>query len=88
MQDSRCELHDVSCGTCYLVIVLGVVLKVLVLPVIALVGVVVLKEVVSCTILCISVPVIILSFLAVDGLQVLKEVVNCAVVLVILCVLV
>ena len=67
---------------------LGVVLKVLVLPVIALVGVVVLKEVVSCTVLCISVPVVILSFLTVDDLQVLKEVVSCAVVLVVLCVLV
>ena len=63
-------------------------MKVLVLPVIALVGVVVLKEVVGCTVLCIRVPVVILSFLTVDDLQVLKEVVSCAVVLVVLCVLV
>ena len=74
--------------TCCLVIVLGVVLKVLVLQVIALVGVVVLKEVVSYTVFCISVPVVILSFVAVDGLKVLKEVVSCAVVPVVLCVLV
>ena len=67
---------------------LGVVLKVLVLPVVALVGVVVLKEVVGCTVFYISVHVVILSFIAVDGLKVLKEVVSCAVVLVVLCVLV
>ena len=67
---------------------LGVVLKVLVLPVVALVCVVVLKEVVDCAIFCIRVPVVILSFLTVDDLQVLKEVVSCAVVLVILGVLV
>ena len=70
---------------------MGVVLKVLVLPVVALVGVVVLKEVVeSDTILelCIRVPVVIPSFLTVDDLQVLKEVVSCAVVLVIFVVLV
>ena len=67
---------------------LGVVLKVLALAVVDLVGVVVLKEVVSCTIFCISVPVVVLSFEAVDGLKVLKEVVGCAVVLVVLCVLV
>ena len=67
---------------------LGVVLKVLVLPVIALVDVVVLKEVVGCTVFCISVPVVVLSFIAVDGLKVLKEVVGCAVVPVVLCVLV
>ena len=70
---------------------MGVVLKVLVLPVVALVGVVVLKEVVySDTILalCIRVPVVILSLLTVDDLQVLKEVVSCAVVLVIFVVLV
>ena len=60
------------------------VLKVLVLPVIALEGVVVLKEVVGCTVLCISVPVVILLFLTVDDLQVLKEVEGCAVVLCIL----
>ena len=67
---------------------LGVVLEVLVLPVVTLVGMVVLKEVVGCTIFCISVPVVILSFLTVNDLQVLKEVVGCAVVPVILCVLV
>ena len=37
---------------------LGVVLKVFVLPVVALVGVVVLKEVVGCTVLSISVQVV------------------------------
>ena len=55
---------------------LGVVLKVLVLPVITLVGVV-LKEVVSCTVF----PVVSLA-------MVLKEVVNCVNVPVVLCVLV
>ena len=67
------------------------VLKVLVLPVVALVGVVVLKEVVNSDtilVLCIRVPVVIPSFLTVYDLQVLKEVVGCAVVSVVFVVLV
>ena len=55
---------------------LGVVMKVLVLPVVTLVGVV-LKEVVGCTVF----PVVSLA-------MVLKEVVSCASVPVVLCVLV
>ena len=83
MQDSRCVLHDVSCGTCT-----GLTCCL----VIGLVGVVVLKEVVSCTVFFISVPVAVLSVIAVECVVVLKEVVGCAIfcisVLVVLCVLV
>ena len=73
-------LYDVSWNTCAglvccLVVVLGMVLKVLVLPAVALVGVV-LKDVVGCTVF----PVVSLA-------MVLKEVVGCASVLVVLCVL-
>ena len=62
-------------------------------PVIVLVGVVVLKEVVSCTVFCINVPVVvILSVVAVEVVVVLKGVVGCAIccisVPVVLCVLV
>ena len=40
----------------------------------------VLKEVVGCTVFCISVPVVvILSVIAVEGVVVLKEVVGCAI---------
>ena len=71
-------LHDISWNTCAgltcsPVVVLGVVLKVFILPVIALVGVV-LKEVVSCTVF----PVVSLA-------MVLKEVAGCASVPVVLC---
>ena len=67
---------------------LGVVLKVFILPGVVLVGVVVLKEVASCTVFCISILVVILPVMAVDGVMVLKEVVSCAFVPVVLCVLV
>ena len=74
---------------------LGVVLKVLVLPVVALVGVVVLKEVVGCTVFPVVSLAMVLKEVAgctilpiVSLAMVLKEVVGCAGVPVALCVLV